>query len=136
MLAFISQPKTMLKHYEKNACIRNIPVLKKLTVEIGDLSEVQFRIEVCQIIWMAIKDSTLLKNTNQYRFDAPVAQLTAQAPIVHVSSSSAIDAQSIVKGRVLQSSSTAIILSASFQHNDGGVFDWDLLEKCSYRSTF
>lgn len=54
MLAFISQPRTMVNYYDKNACIRNIPVLKKLAVEIGNLSEIQFRIEVSIIKYLYI----------------------------------------------------------------------------------
>jgi hypothetical protein len=46
MLAFIDQPKILAKFYDKNACIRNQPVLKRLAVGTNDLGEMQFRIEV------------------------------------------------------------------------------------------
>lgn len=46
MLAFVGQPKVAIKFYDKNACVRNIPVLKRLAVGAGDLGEIQFRFEV------------------------------------------------------------------------------------------
>ena len=46
MLAFVAQPDMIARYYERNACIRNIPLLKRVTVGIGDLNEVEFRIEV------------------------------------------------------------------------------------------
>lgn len=46
ILSFIEQKKILAKFYEKNACIRNQPVLKRIALGAGELSEVQFRIEV------------------------------------------------------------------------------------------
>ncbi|KAI6183394.1 hypothetical protein M3Y97_00484500 [Aphelenchoides bicaudatus] len=102
MLAFVSQPKITARYYDKNACIRNQPVLKRIAVGASDLGEIQFRIE------------NLLQRR---QYDAPVAQLTSQAPIVHVPSSSAIETKPYIKTRALNTTTANdIILSASFQH--------------------
>ncbi|KAI6239009.1 hypothetical protein M3Y99_00632600 [Aphelenchoides fujianensis] len=100
MLALIRQPALVAKYYDSNACIRNLPVFKKIAVATADLNLIAFQIETASM---------------KQQSDIPVAQLTSTTPVVHVASSSTIETRSFSKKRQMNNE---IILSASFQPNE------------------
>ncbi|KAI6180501.1 Pleckstrin-like proteiny domain containing protein [Aphelenchoides besseyi] len=100
LLALVRQPSIVAKYYDSNACIRNLPVFKKIAVAAADLNSITFEIETASM---------------RQQNDVPVAQLTSTAPIVHVPTSSAIEMRSFTKKRQMNNE---IILSASFQHSE------------------
>ncbi|CAD5216568.1 unnamed protein product [Bursaphelenchus xylophilus] len=99
-LSFVAQPKLMKKYYEKNAAVRNQALLKLVAVGVEPLNNVNFK-----FLSPAMRESQ----------EVPIAQLSSQAPIIHVPSSTAIQPRSIPRRRLDR---PGVILSASVHAAD------------------